>query len=132
MKKWVKCVGVSVLIASTLAISGCNEEKKYNEIKNELQPLMKDCLTMDYDTKSKDGFEKSMASHDEKRAVIDKKLAEMEELAKSEVKMNNDFQAFKKEFEEKDANIVGHEKYMYKQNMYWQEDHKDYKIAHPW
>lgn len=130
MKKWVKCLGISLLIASTLTISGCNEEKKYNEAKNAVQPMMQECLRTDFDLSSKETFAKSMEEHNKKKAEIDKKLKEMEELAKSDVKLNNDFQAFKKEFEDKDANIVTLEKGTFERKQSFKD--KPFKVGQPW
>lgn len=132
MKKWMKIAGVSLLIASTLAVGGCGEEKKYNEAKNKLQPLMEETMNMPF-TSSKDInlMEADMKKHKEKRAEVDKKLQELGELAKSDVKLNNDYKAFKEDFERKDDSI-----WALNQNsidvVKEYNNNNNFAIGHPW
>ena len=89
MNKWMKLAGVSFLIVSTLAVSGCGEEKKYNEAKAKLQPLMEETIDMPFKS-SKDvkAMQEYMDKHAEKRAEVDQKLKELGELANLKKKMN--------------------------------------------
>ena len=133
MNKWMKLAGVSFLIVSTLAVSGCGEEKKYNEAKAKLQPLMEETIDMPFKS-SKDvkAMQEYMDKHAEKRAEVDQKLKELGELAKSDAKLNNDYQRFKKEFEEKDERVWYHneESINFAKKDY--SGNNNYSIGHPW
>lgn len=133
MKKWMKIAGVSLLIASTLAVGGCGEEKKYNEAKNKLQPLMEETINMPF-TSSKDvkQMEADMAKHAEKRAEVDKKIQELGEIAKSDAKLNNDYQAFKKEFERKDDSVWAINENSIEFVKTYYSGNNNYAIGHPW
>ena len=133
MNKWMKLAGVSFLIVSTLAASGCGEEKKYNEAKAKLQPLMEETIDMPFKS-SKDvkAMQEYMDKHAEKRAQVDQKLKELGELAKSDAKLNNDYQRFKKEFEEKDERVWYHNEESINFAKKYYSGNNNYSIGHPW
>ena len=105
MKPWMKKTGIVIFLGATLVVGGCGEEKKYNEAKNALIPMIDECDSIKFNSDSIPDMEEAMKQHKEKRAVIDQKLKEMEELAKSDAKLNNDYLEFKKQFETQDNDI---------------------------
>ena len=130
MKPWMKKTGIVILLAATLVVGGCGEEKKYNEAKNALIPLMDECDNIKYNRDSIPEMEEALKQHKEKRAVIDQKLKEMEELAKSDAKLNNDYLEFKKQFEYQDKQIWDMREEFLKNKKYNQNN--NYKYKGPW
>ena len=130
MKPWMKKTGIVILLAATLVVGGCGEEKKYNEAKNALIPMIDECDSIKFNTDSIPDMEEAMKQHKEKRAVIDQKLKEMEELAKSDAKLNNDYLEFKKQFETQDNDIWKMREDML--NNKKQRQNSTYKYKGPW
>lgn len=130
MKPWMKKNGIVILLAATLAVGGCGEEKKYNEAKNALIPMIEECDSIKFDADSIPQMEEALKQHEEKRAVIDQKLKELEELAKSDAKLNNDYLEFKKQFEYQDNDIWKMREDLLKNKK--NRQNSTYKYKGPW
>lgn len=83
-----------VLVCVTLLMAGCHEEEKYNTAKN-------DFLKVEQQWSKIDPAEKNVKKHDELGKQLDTKISEMQEIAKSETKLNNDLISLKKEYKNK-------------------------------
>ena len=95
MNKLTKILVVGLTILATLALAGCGEEKKYNELKNQVLPQIKQLSDINADVPKTD-FDKQLA---EQMKEIDQKINKMQEYANSETKLNNDLIALKKEYQ---------------------------------
>ncbi len=91
MGKLVKFLLMSIMVLATLAMAGCGEEKKYNEMKNALVPQIN--AAMKLTDKDVNVLEKKNAAA---WADIKAKVAEMQKLATSDTKLNNDLLNFQK------------------------------------
>ena len=90
MKKRTRNMILTSLLVLSLAVAGCGEEEKYNKAKNALIPQIEKTWNLNYDKK------------DEAEAAwkkIDAQVKDMEKLAQSETKLNNDLLKIKKEIE---------------------------------
>lgn len=90
MKKMTRNMILTSLLVLSLAVAGCGEEEKYNKAKNALIPQIEKTWNLNYDKK------------DEAEAAwkkIDAQVKDMEKLAQSETKLNNDLLKIKKEIE---------------------------------
>ena len=96
MNKIIRSLLVGVLILSTLVLVGCGEEKKYNELKNQIVAV--EAQFQDFGDTSAKGLEK----HNALKKDIDGKLAEMKKLAASDTKLNNDFIKYQQKINEID------------------------------
>ena len=96
MNKIIRSLLVGVLILSTLVLVGCGEEKKYNELKNQIVAV--EAQFQDFGDTSAKGLEK----HNALKKDIDGKLAEMKKLAASYTKLNNDFIKYQQKINEID------------------------------
>ena len=96
MNKIMKMLALGLLIIVTLAASGCGEEKKYNEIKNQIVAMEAQFLD------AKDTSAKGVEKHNALKKDIDGKLAEMKKLAASDTKLNNDFIRYQQRINEID------------------------------
>ena len=96
MNKIIRSLLAGVLILSTLALVGCGEEKKYNELKNQIVAV--EAQFQDFGDTSAKGLEK----HNALKKDIDGKLAEMKKLAASDTKLNNDFIKYQQKINEID------------------------------
>ncbi len=120
MKNYIKPVLLGIMIMCVLIISGCGEEKKYNETKNEVVQMMQEANNIDYQkvkekglyTKEEyqqelDNINQAIEEHKQVEEKIYVKLDEMAELSKSETKLNNDLLQLKKEFETQNKRWYG-------------------------
>lgn len=86
MGKLFKALLVVFMVLATLVITGCGEEKKYNELKNQVMPAIEQITKVDAKG-SDEEYNKRLKSVTD---PIDKNIAEMKKLAVSETKLNND------------------------------------------
>jgi|GEM_PF-2409074 len=96
MNKIIRSLVAGLLILSTLALVGCGEEKKYNELKNQIVAMEPQFLD------AKDTSAKGVEKHNALKKDIDGKLAEMKKLATSDTKLNNDFIRYQQRISEID------------------------------
>ncbi len=96
MNKIMKMLALGLLIIVTLAASGCGEEKKYNELKNQVVAMEPQFLN------AVDISAKGLEKHNALKKDIDGKMAEMKKLAASDTKLNNDFIKYQQKINEID------------------------------
>lgn len=90
MKKMTRNMILTSLLVLSLAVAGCGEEEKYNKAKNALIPQIEKTWNLNYDKK------------DEAEAAwkkIDAQVKDMEKLAQSDTKLNNDLLRIKKDIQ---------------------------------
>lgn len=96
MSKLIKILVVGLTILATLALAGCGEEKKYNEMKGQVVAMEAQLAD------TKDLTDKGIQKHNAVKKDIEAKLVEMKKLAVSDTKLNNDFIAYQKKITETD------------------------------
>lgn len=108
MKKMLKLMVVMMMVIAAVLTAGCGEEEKYNKLKNEVLQYAKETYAINMEWQRPVNMRYNDPVHkqrtDEKIAKVkarvpeyDKKMAELEKIAKKDSKLNNDFQQFKPE-----------------------------------
>ncbi len=102
MNRFAKIIIVGLMLLATLITAGCGEEKKYNELKNQVLPKIEGILNIKTDAGTGDEFTTLLNS---KSKSIETHLAEMQRLAASDLKLNNDYLKVKSVYEKNLAMI---------------------------
>lgn len=120
MKKLTNIFLLCMMVLSVILVSGCGNEEKYNTAKNEVLQLIetakdskiekpdyiksddKKYSTQEYYQKRLAYWDKRIEEYKNNVKIIDEKLTKMEDLAKSDTKLNNDLISLKKEIKEKE------------------------------
>lgn len=105
MLKKLKPVSLLLLLACIMILfTGCHEEEKYNAAKNSFLQAEEEWSNAPCTIPSNDHKtvidEEAVKKHEETGKTLEAKLAELQKLAKSETKLNNDYLQVKEHYEE--------------------------------
>ena len=90
MKITTKALLVFILLITTLSITGCGEEEKYNKAKNAFLAAEQQLVKIDV---------KDITKHDALVKDLDTQIAAIQKIAASETKLNNDLIQVKQKYE---------------------------------